>query len=135
MRRSASAKRLFYNASQLSMTAVSFNCPFLFFLLFFLVFVKDELWGLVALLCCFILFDRNFAYVHLQLGTYPLYITEYVILIWSFKVMLKPTRVMTAFAHWPKMFQLAWCLFLVAGIISILRGIGTYPTVQVFRDS
>src|SRR5258706_3664743 len=105
------------------------------FLLFALLLWKDEWFGVLCLLSGFILFDRNFAYTHLEFAGKALYITEYVLFLWTLKMLTRPSQLWRTFSEWPVLLKFAWCLYLAAGLISCARGLYTYTAMSVLRDA
>ena len=100
------------------------------------LFLYDSLYGLTFLLTGFALFNRNFAYTHVEIAHFPIYITEFCLIAWALSSILRTrTRIVTSFLSIPLGWRICWLGFLSVGLLSAIRGITQFPIIRVLRDS
>lgn len=110
--------------------------PGLFFGVALALAFVDEFYILLFLLAGYSLFNRNFAYVHLQVNDIPFYITEFCLLIWVARVFI--VRRQAAVAAWkkiPRPVFWSWLALSLVGLLSLIRGLASFPAVAVLRDA
>ncbi len=90
----------------------------------------DVYYGLIFLLAGFCWSNRLFAYLHLQVGPIPLYVTELFLGMALLRIVLDKRVIHSATAktmpRWP------WLGFIVIAAISTCRGLMHYPAAGMF---
>src|SRR5688572_24457490 len=117
---------------------MSYPLPFpeILFIILAALFLYDEFYGLLVLFGGYILWDRNFAYTHVMVGSLPLYVSEFCLMVWAIKfIALRPRRLYEAWLDLPRDMRWGWVVFVIAGIFSLCHGLWNYPTMAVLRDS
>ncbi|OVE76867.1 hypothetical protein BVX98_04160 [bacterium F11] len=99
------------------------------------LFYKNEFNGLLFLLGGFLLFNRHFAYIHINLGTIPLYITEFCLLMWISRILIfKRNEMKMKINSMDRLFLLFWGIFFLIGVFSFLRGLFVSSFLKAGRD-
>jgi len=100
------------------------------------LFLYDRVYGLSFLLAGFALFNRNFAYTHVEIGHFPIYVTECCLAAWGLSTLLrKRSEIAAAFRSIPPGLRVCWLGFLCVGLLSTARGLWLFPVARVLRDS
>ncbi|MFA5974891.1 MAG: hypothetical protein WC859_01845 [Elusimicrobiota bacterium] len=99
-------------------------------------FLWEEAYGILFLLIGYLLANREFAYLHISIGTVPVYITEFALLLWTLRIfgrqLTNPGSYRTAL---PTPVRWTWGLFLGVGCVSFYWGVLHFPILNVLRDS